>query len=200
MNDAIAATFDAVNRLGNRPVWLITAAHGGARSGLTATWVAPVSLDTASPLFLISLAVSHFTTELIERSGAAVIHLLGAQGSRLAWQFAACSGRAADKFAGVATTAAPSSLPVVDGALAWFDCRVIDRHHTGDRVFLWLEPVAVSPASSAGAPLVEQDFFAALSPTERDTLRQNMQVDIARLTPLRAAWRDRLRTSFALAQ
>mgnify|MGYP002087204098 CR=1 FL=1 len=57
---------DALLRLVDREVWIVTAAAGGKRGGLTATWVAQASIDRERPVILAGLAPNHFTTELVE--------------------------------------------------------------------------------------------------------------------------------------
>lgn len=188
MGTPTANTFDAVNRLYNRPLWVITAAHAGQRAGLAATWVSPVSLDANQPLFLISLAVSHRTTELVEQSRGAVLHLLTTNQGEMAWRFGSASSRSADKFAGLSTTTGVSGAPVLNDALAWFDCRVLDQHSTGDRSFYWLSVACASPPTTGRTPLFEQAFFASLTAAQRETLQLNMTNDVNELQPLRAAW------------
>jgi flavin reductase (DIM6/NTAB) family NADH-FMN oxidoreductase RutF len=178
---------EAVWRLVDREVWIITSAHGGNRGGLVATWVARASLDPRRPLVLVALAASHFTTELVLASGEFAAHLLSPANLPLAWQFGLASGRDRDKFGGVKATIGALTAPILPAALAVLECRVVKRYDARERQYLWAEVIA-SQKLNDGLPLKESQLIAAASVEQREQLKRGMTADIETLAPAMASW------------
>src|SRR3954471_3769509 len=114
------AEIDQLLRLVDREIWVITAAAGGKRGGLTATWVAQASIDRQRPVILAGLAPNHFTAGLVEEGQAFVAHLLAESQADIAWNFAKDSGTQRDKLAGLSTSTSSAGCPVLKDCLAWF--------------------------------------------------------------------------------
>ncbi len=186
---AVSNFADVQSKL-TREVWIITAAHKDRRSGLTATWVSPVSLDPTQPILLAALSANHFTTELVRGSRAFAAHLLRPDQIELAWNFAHDSGRERDKFAGLELLPTKPSVksPVLRDCLACLDCHVITFHQAGERLFVWADVVAVK-TNSAEMPLVDRDFFAALSEEQKQHLAARRSADMIIQSPLHQKWR-----------
>ncbi len=121
----------------------------GQRIGVTANSFTSVSMDPPLVLWCPGkhlrslpafLAASHFA-----------INVLASDQHELSRQFAANN---ADKFAGVATRDGVAGVPVLEGALATFECRTVARHDAGDHVIYigQVERYAHAPAD----PLVFQ--------------------------------------------
>lgn len=181
---------DSLLKLVDREIWLVTAAAGGRRSGLTATWVSQASLDRERPVLLAGLSPRNFTTELVEQSGLFTAHLVQHDLVPLAFRLASTSGRDVDKLAGLPVVAHESGALILTLARAWFACRVFHHLDAGDRRFFWGEVIAAGEAGS-GPPLKEQAFFAALSPEERQQLKALREADAVALKPLAAMWSSR---------
>ena len=177
----IAKAFDLVDRV----IWVVTAA-AGARSGLVATWVMQSSLDRAMPKVSLSLNSRHFTTQLIEQSGAFGLHLLRADQTDLAWRFGLSSGRDTDKFAGLKMTLGVTGSPILTDCLAALECRVLRKTEIGDRICSWSEIVAGN-SSSSGEPLSEHALLATATVDQQILLRSQMQRDVERE---RLAWQS----------
>lgn len=108
-------------------VTVITGIDDQGPSGFTCQSFHALSLEPPMVLF----AVAHTSTSWprIRRSGRCCVNVLSAAQEGLARTFAT-SG--IEKFAGVEWHAAPDGAPVLDGALAWFDCTIAELHHGGD--------------------------------------------------------------------
>ena len=182
---------DAVLRLVDREVWVVTSAAGNQRGGLTATWVSAISIDRQRPALLAGIAPNHFTCQLIEQSHAFVAHLLKADQAAVAWNFARDSGRDRDKLTGLAFAPSASGAPILQDCLAWLECRVFARYDAGDRRFYWAD-VTNAAQLSAGPPLREKQFIGALSPEERRELLAGLDADVAAQRPLYESWRSAL--------
>ena len=126
MQQEIAALF---RRLTNG-VYVVGVAHGVRRNAFTAAWITQVSFD---PL-LLALAIhpEHASYALLVESGAFAVSVLERGRLDLARAFGTYSGRDADKLAGVPWRAVGSGAPVLEGSVAFFDCRVVSRHPAGD--------------------------------------------------------------------
>ena len=82
-----------VLRLVDRELWIITAAAGGRRGGLTATAVTVGHSIQAGPCCWSGITPNHYTAELIGASEAFGAHLLRPDQGPVAWNFANGSGR-----------------------------------------------------------------------------------------------------------
>jgi flavin reductase (DIM6/NTAB) family NADH-FMN oxidoreductase RutF len=169
----------------DRAVWVVTAAAGGARSGLLATWVMQSSLDPATPKLSLSLNSQNFTTQLIGQSGFLGLHLLRPDQTDLAWGFGLRSGRETDKFAEVKMTLGVTGAPVLADCLASLECRVLRKVEIGDRLCIWSAAVASKSSSTKEQPLGEHALLATATSEQQIVLRSRMQQDIARE---RLAW------------
>jgi flavin reductase (DIM6/NTAB) family NADH-FMN oxidoreductase RutF len=187
---------ESVLKLADGVVWIVTAADGSRRGGLTATWLFPASIDPARPVVLAGIAPNHYTAELIERSRTFVAHLLRADQVRLAWEFAKDSGRERDKLAGLRFATGVTGAPILANCLAWLECRVFARYDTGDRRFYWAD-VEAGSILAQGPPLREQAFIGGLSPAERVLLAARREADAVVQRPLADAWRASLSKNLA---
>jgi flavin reductase (DIM6/NTAB) family NADH-FMN oxidoreductase RutF len=197
-------------RLVDREIWVVTAGEGERRGGLLATWVSAASIDARRPVLLVGLGPNHFTTELVQAGKAFGAHLLRADQTELAWNFANGSGRARDKLAGLAVERREGGAPILADCAAWFDCRVFARYDAGDRLFLWGDVVAGGRSTpgrprSGSAPreddgtrsvpttecLREQAFFRSLSDEQRQVLIADKAADAAHCRELQEKWRRR---------
>lgn len=100
--------------------------------GMTANAFASVSVDPFLVLVCVDRAANMH--ELLPRTKAFAVTVLAADQQRLSSWFAS-PGRPAgeDQFAGVAWWPAPvTACPVLEGGLAWVDCRLVEAHEGGD--------------------------------------------------------------------
>lgn len=179
---------DSLLRLVDRELWIVTAAHEGARAGLTATWISQVSLDPQQPCLLAGLAPNHATTQVVLASGMFGLHLLAKGQIDLAYRFASSSSAKVDKFAGCKLVENELGVPQIAGSVAWFACRTVAKVDAGDRMFLWGDVVAAE-GDIGGMPLRQSEFFAALSEAEKDVLRSDRTCDIQLQREGREFWR-----------
>lgn len=121
----------------------------GRAYAMTVTSLASVSL--VPPLVLVSVGQQSRCHDPIIRAGSWAVSILAADQGDLGRRFAA-SGRAYEtQFVGVAATDAPfSTAPVLDGCLAWLDCRTVALHEAGDHT------IVVGEVAHTG-PLRERD-------------------------------------------
>jgi flavin reductase (DIM6/NTAB) family NADH-FMN oxidoreductase RutF len=99
----------------------------GTLFGLTGNSFSSVSLDP--PLVLWSLARTAPSMTAFRAATHFGVSVLGSEHRDLAVKFAR-SGR--DKFAGVPYRLGEYGVPLLDGAVAHFECRIVDRYYGGD--------------------------------------------------------------------
>ncbi|HET9985998.1 MAG TPA: flavin reductase family protein [Longimicrobiales bacterium] len=120
----------------------------GLPVGLTANAVASVSLDP--PLVLACVERGSDTHDIIPVTGVFTLSVLAEEQEALARRFATWD--VAEKFRGVAYREAVTGAPVLDGALAWVDCRLWAAYPGGDHSIFVGEVLAGD--AREGAPLV----------------------------------------------
>jgi flavin reductase (DIM6/NTAB) family NADH-FMN oxidoreductase RutF len=118
------------------PTVLVTSAHAGRRNVMAAAWSMPV--EFTPPRIAVVIDKSTFTRELVLASGAFALNLPGRALADLTYTVGSTSGReiaaaGSDKFArhGIASFDGPVlGLPLVEGCVAWLECRLIPEPHT----------------------------------------------------------------------
>ena len=140
---------DALGRFATGVTVVTACAPDGTPVGLTANSFNSVSLDP--PLVLWSLARSASTMEVFSHCAHYAVNVLSAAQVAVAQQFAA---RGIDRFAGVAYTLGAHGVPLLDGALATFECFSRSQHAEGDHVIFVgeVERCRRADAAQPGAP------------------------------------------------
>lgn len=152
-DDAAASTIDQAQFrtvLGHfaTGVTVITAMYGGAPVGMAANSFTSVSLDP--PLVLFCAGKSSTTWPQIEQAGAFAVNILAADQEHVSRLFAA---KGADRFDGVGYGHGTTGSPLIDGALAFLDCRITAQHDAGDHLIVVGEVVEMGLGGDA-APLL----------------------------------------------
>jgi flavin reductase (DIM6/NTAB) family NADH-FMN oxidoreductase RutF len=111
-------------------VYVIGVAHGGERDAFTAACVVQASFDPV--LLAVSVNPCNASHALLRASGGFVVNVVKRGRLDLARHFGTRSGRDVDKLAGVSWRPAAGGAPVLDDALAYFDCRVTATLPAGD--------------------------------------------------------------------
>ncbi len=122
-------------------VSVVSARHGPLLAGMTANAIASISIDP--PLMMASIARKAETHGAIIGSHAFSISILAADQQALAECFARPT--TASKLIGFCAAAwheAETGSPILEGALAYFDCRLLERHDGGDHTIFIGEIVA----------------------------------------------------------
>ncbi len=135
--------------------------------GLTVNALLSVALHP--PLLLVSLSTDADSTPVIARTGAFGVSVLAASQRALSERFAR-PVPAREKFATVAGHRGVGGLLLLDGSLAAFECRVVDRHPVADHVLFIGEVVHAEPGAN-GPPLVfYRSRYAEAAGSDRLTL------------------------------
>ena len=111
-------------------VYVIGVAFEAHRRAFTAAWVVQASFDPL--LLVVSVNPHNASYPLLRASGCFAVSVLKRGQIDLAQRFGTHSGRDEDKPAGMRWHPAASDAPVLDDALAFFDCRVAGSLPAGD--------------------------------------------------------------------
>jgi flavin reductase (DIM6/NTAB) family NADH-FMN oxidoreductase RutF len=150
---------DIVSKAISHGVYVITVRSKEKINGMTAAWVSQVSLQ---PLMLmVSIAPARYTHGLIKESGYFAINALSEDQKDLAKHFGFKSGRMTDKFKGLSYFDALNGSPVLDVALAFFECKVADAFKAGDHTLFVGEVITARLLKGDKKPLVFhwEDYF-----------------------------------------
>jgi flavin reductase (DIM6/NTAB) family NADH-FMN oxidoreductase RutF len=131
---------DRCTRLLNHgPTVLVSAEHGGRRNVMAAAWSMP--LDFTPPKVAVVLDKQTFTRELLLASGHFVLAVPPVALAALTARVGGVSGREVQKFSDVLAAAEPgpaTGAPLVDGCIAWLECRRIPEPHNEQAYDLFL--------------------------------------------------------------
>ncbi len=103
----------------------------GNPCGFTANSFTSVSLEP--PLILVNLARAAFGCPVFTTARGFAVNILASNQRELSNLFARAGE---DKFAGVDWGRGPAGSPIIDGVVAWFDCRLYQQVDAGDHVIL----------------------------------------------------------------
>ncbi len=128
------------------PMFIVTAAAAGERSGCLIGFATQASIDPAR--FIVCLSDKNRTYRVAQHAAVLGVHVVPADRDDLAELFGSHTGDEIDKFARCEWREGPVGVPVLDGCPNWFAGRVLERLEAGDHQALLLEPIKMG----AGPP------------------------------------------------
>jgi flavin reductase (DIM6/NTAB) family NADH-FMN oxidoreductase RutF len=133
-------------------VTVVAARHGPLLAGMTANAVASISVDP--PVLMVSVAMKAETYRAIIGSHAFAISVLASDQRALAECFAQpITAAKLTRFCDAPWHEAETGSPILEGALAYYDCRLTVRHDAGDHGIFLGDVVAAGYREDA-APLL----------------------------------------------
>jgi len=137
--------------LNHGPTVLVSTAHGNQRNVMAAAWNMPLDFDP--PKIAIVIDKNTYTRELIEASGSFAINVPCRAQAEMVVKVGSSSGRELlgkaedNKFAAFdLPTFAASKIeaPLLEGCVAWLECKVIPEPHIRDAYDLYLAEVVAA--------------------------------------------------------
>ena len=147
-------------------VTVVAARHGPLLAGMTANAIASISIDP--PLMMASISRRAETHVAVVGSHAFALSVLASDQQELAECFA--QPTTADKlkrFCDAPWHEAETGSPILEGALAYFDCRLTARHDGGDHTVFLGEIVAAGYREDADPLLWYGSEYRRLAPADR---------------------------------
>lgn len=140
-------------------VTVAAAADGERIHAIAATAFCSLSLDP--PLVLLAVNHSGQLVELAQRAGHVGISILG-EDQREVSEWAASTGRTPGPSLPHPTAVARTGAPLMEGAIAWFDCEVREVQRHGDHVVIVALVVEAWAAEEARPLLYYEGTYHAL--------------------------------------
>jgi flavin reductase (DIM6/NTAB) family NADH-FMN oxidoreductase RutF len=146
-------------------VTVVAARHGPLLAGMTANAISSISIDP--PLMMASLNRKSDTHEAIIESHSFAVSVLGADQRDLAECFAKpVTESKLRRFCDAPWHEAETGSPILDGAIAYFDCRLSARHDGGDHTIFIGEIVAAGFEDDADPLIYYASRYRRLAPDE----------------------------------
>ncbi|WP_210712415.1 flavin reductase family protein [Pseudomonas sp. MWU349] len=144
----------AYRLLNHGPTVLVSAAHGGQRNIMAAAWAMP--LDFEPPKVAVVLDKSTWTRQLLEASGTFVLNVPCVAQVDIVQSLGNSSGLelsqgGSDKFAAYGLQAFAGeqlAAPLLEGCVAWLECRLLSEPHNHLQYDLFLGEVIAAQADT----------------------------------------------------
>lgn len=136
--------------LNHGPVTLVSSAHNGKKNVMAASWAMPLDFDP--PKVAVVVDGRSFTRELIEASGEFVLSIPTRAIAHKVLAVGSVSGRDGDKFESCNVGELPATkvqAPLIDGCVAWLECKVIPEAHNQKRYDLFIAEVVAAWADAS---------------------------------------------------
>jgi flavin reductase (DIM6/NTAB) family NADH-FMN oxidoreductase RutF len=133
-------------------VTVVAARHGPLLAGMTANAIASISLDP--PLLMASVNKGSETRVAIVGSHSFAVSVLGADQRSIADCFAlpTTAGKL-QRFCDAPWHEAETGSPILDGAIAFFDCRLHESHAAGTHT-IFIGEIVAAGYEEGGDPLL----------------------------------------------
>ncbi len=132
-------------------LYAVTAKHGAEVSIMTANWLTQCSFEP--PMLMLAVENDSHSRQIIESSGAFAINLYESGQRELAGTLGRTFGKHPEKINDAAWKPGPlTGSPLLDGTLAWVECRIVSSLPAGDHILFVAEVVEVG-LNREGAPL-----------------------------------------------
>jgi len=132
-------------------VAVATAVYDGQQYGMTVNSFTSISLEP--PLISVAMKRLTHTYELVEKSGEFAITILSSDQGELSDRFAGKFPDITDRFEGLETSKLLIDAPLLNGGMAFLNCRVINTIPVGENT-LFIAEVIAARGEGDGNPLV----------------------------------------------
>lgn len=139
----------AYRLLNHGPVTLVSSAHGGRQNVMAAAWAMPLDFDP--PKLAVVIDANTFTRKLIEASGEFALNVPCRAIASQVLKAGSASGKDVDKFVHTGLGSFPAQVigaPLIEGCVAWLECRVLPRPDNQQRHDLFLAEVVAAQADA----------------------------------------------------
>jgi flavin reductase (DIM6/NTAB) family NADH-FMN oxidoreductase RutF len=150
----VADLADLFHRLSSG-IYVIGVAEGDRRNAFTAAWVTQVSFDPL--LVALSVNTEHASWPILAGGGGFTVNVLAKEQIELARHFGTQSARETDKLGAVAWHAGRLGPPILDDALAYIECRLVEIVPAGKYRIAIGGPVAGEILRPDATPLLYAD-------------------------------------------
>jgi flavin reductase (DIM6/NTAB) family NADH-FMN oxidoreductase RutF len=132
-------------------VTIITTRLGDDLHGMTANAVTSLSLDPL--LVLVCVDKTADTHDILAKAGVFAVNILNKDQSEISDRFAKKEFDGAHGLEDLPHTFAVTGAPILEGSIAYLDCRTVTEHHGGDHT-IFIGEVVEAKELDDGEPLV----------------------------------------------
>jgi flavin reductase (DIM6/NTAB) family NADH-FMN oxidoreductase RutF len=122
----------------------------GAKDVMTANWGTQVSFDPR--VYAVAVQSDSHTAANIKASGVFSINFMPGATHDLALKFAAHSTSGEGRLEGVGSSVQSTGAPILDAAIGWVECKVMDSNQPGDHVVFFGEVIGGNVGPATGEP------------------------------------------------
>ena len=105
-------------------VFILTAAHGGQKTAMLASWVQQTSFQP--PTVTIAISKDRPIVQLIRGSGKLALSVVPENDTSLMKRYARGVKPDEDAFEGMKVAQSPSGVPILSDAVAWLECSLLN--------------------------------------------------------------------------
>jgi flavin reductase len=129
--------------------------------GMTANAFSSVSLDP--PLVLVCAVSGREGSRSIQANGVFAVNVLAADQERLSRNFASHERpRGHEGFSGIPTRTDVTGSPIIEGVVAYFDCRLVAAYEAGDHIIFIGQVVSLGLDDTTDPLLFHRGEYRAL--------------------------------------
>lgn len=132
-------------------VTVVTTKNNDEVNGMTANALTSVSLEP--PLVLVCIDRDNYTSNLIKEAKIFALNILGEEQQELSDIFARPGSGKAESLQSLKISEAITGAPIIDGSLAYLDCRVSQIHAEGDHN-IFIGQVVKAEVKNDSSPLI----------------------------------------------
>jgi flavin reductase (DIM6/NTAB) family NADH-FMN oxidoreductase RutF len=125
-------------------------AADGTKDVMTANWGTQISFNPR--VYSIAVQSDSHTASNIKATGVFSINFMPGGTHDLAIKFASHSTSGEGRLEGEGSTVHQTGTPVLDSAVGWVECKVVDSHQPGDHVVFFGEVVGGDLGPTTGEP------------------------------------------------
>ncbi|MBO8160127.1 MAG: flavin reductase family protein [Thermosipho sp. (in: Bacteria)] len=144
---------DAIGKLYSS-VAVVTMNLNGKINGITVAWITRVSITPK--LIMISIGKTRYSHFLLNESAYFGVCVLSSRQKDIAEIFGSKSGAKYDKFKDVKFYFSERNLPILEGSLAYLECKIVNKYDAGDHT-LFIGEVVYEKIFSDEKPLLYGD-------------------------------------------
>ena len=146
------------------PITAVTVASGERKNAFIASSVTCASFAPPNPMRLtVQMMKLNYSYELVQESRAFAVHLISKDELDLVRWLATASGRGRDKLGPLPHSIGVTGSPLLESAVAYMECRVVNHMDAGDREVFLGEVVAGHRLKQADL-LTYSHFLSSASP------------------------------------
>lgn len=132
-------------------LYVVTSRTNETTAAFTANWLSQASFDP--PLVMVSVENDSHSLPVIRQSGVFAVNVLETGQRRLAGHFGKKTAKVGDKLAEIDHYRTEDGLPILNDALGYVVCRVINEMEAGDSVVVLGEVVQAAVHKEEADPL-----------------------------------------------